>query len=48
MDPIFEQYHALEKKVASYTPNLDTKRLFDAFTYADSAHHGQLRKSGEP
>ena len=48
MDPILEQYHALEKKVASYTPNLDTKRLFDAFTYADSAHHGQLRKSGEP
>lgn len=48
MDPILEQYHALEKKVASYMPNLDTKRLFDAFTYADSAHHGQLRKSGEP
>ena len=48
MDPILEQYHALEKKVASYTPNLDTKRLFDAFTYADTAHHGQLRKSGEP
>ncbi len=48
MDPILEQYHALEKKVASYTPNLDTRRLFDAFTYADTAHHGQLRKSGEP
>ena len=48
MDPILERYHALEKKVSTYTPNLDTKRLFDAFTYADSAHHGQLRKSGEP
>ena len=48
MDPILERYHALEKKVTSYTPNLDTKRLFDAFTYADAAHHGQLRKSGEP
>ena len=48
MDPILESYHALEKKVATYTPNLDTKRLFDAFTYADAAHHGQLRKSGEP
>ena len=48
MDPILERYHALEKKVATYTPNLDTKRLFDAFTYADAAHHGQLRKSGEP
>ena len=48
MDPILERYHALEKKVSTYTPNLDTKRLFDAFTYADTAHHGQLRKSGEP
>ena len=48
MDPILESYHALEKKVATYTPNLDTKRLFDAFTYADASHHGQLRKSGEP
>jgi len=48
MDPILERYHALEEKVASYTPNLDTKRLFDAFTYADASHHGQLRKSGEP
>ncbi len=48
MDPILERYHALEEKVAAYTPNLDTQRLFDAFTYADTAHHGQLRKSGEP
>ena len=48
MDPILESYHALEKKVSTYTPNLDTKRLFDAFTYADASHHGQLRKSGEP
>ncbi len=48
MDPILESYHALERKVSTYTPNLDTKRLFDAFTYADTSHHGQLRKSGEP
>ena len=48
MDPILERYHALEDKVATYTPNLDTKRLYDAFTYADAAHNGQLRKSGEP
>ena len=48
MDPILERYHALEDKVASYTPNLDTRRLFEAFTYADAAHNGQLRKSGEP
>ena len=48
MDPILERSQALEDKVAAYTPNLDTKRLFDAFTYADAEHHGQLRKSGEP
>ena len=48
MDPILERYHALEDKVAAYTPNLDTKRLYDAFTFADAAHNGQLRKSGEP
>ena len=48
MDPILERYHALEEKVNTYTTDLDTQRLFDAFTYADSSHHGQLRKSGEP
>ena len=48
MDPILERYQALEDKVAAYTPNLDTKRLYEAFTYADTEHHGQLRKSGEP
>ena len=48
MDPILERYHALEDKVGVYTPNLDNQRLFDAFTFADSAHKGQLRKSGEP
>ncbi len=48
MDPILERYQALEDKVSLYTPNLDTRRLFEAFTYADTAHNGQLRKSGEP
>ncbi len=48
MDPILERYQALENKVSLYTPNLNTQKLFDAFTYADSEHHGQLRKSGEP
>ena len=48
MDPILERYQALEERVRAYTPNLDAQRLFTAFTYADSAHHGQLRKSGEP
>ncbi len=48
MDPILERYHALEEKIRSYNPNVDTERLFAAFTYADQAHSGQLRKSGEP
>ncbi|MCI8423840.1 MAG: bifunctional (p)ppGpp synthetase/guanosine-3',5'-bis(diphosphate) 3'-pyrophosphohydrolase, partial [Lawsonibacter sp.] len=48
MDPILERYHALEDRVSAYTPNLDTQRLFNAFTFADTSHHGQLRKSGEP
>ena len=48
MDPILEQYYALENKVLSYTPNLDKARLFDAFTYADNAHASQQRKDGTP
>ena len=48
MDPILEQYYALENKVAAYTPNLDKAKLFDAFTYADNAHASQQRKDGTP
>ena len=48
MDPVLESYRALEEKVKAYSRNLDTKRLFAAFQYADSAHSGQLRKDGSP
>ena len=48
MDPILERYHALEHKVRTYSPALDAKGLYDAFTYADSSHNGQLRKDGSP
>ncbi len=48
MDPILEQYTALEKKVESYYPALDKQLLFDAFTFADKAHSNQLRKDGSP
>ena len=48
MDPILERYQALEDKVKTYNPALDTQRLFSAFTYADNAHSGQLRKDGSP
>ena len=48
MDPILEQYYALENKVLAYNPNLDKAKLFDAFKYADSAHSSQQRKDGSP
>ena len=48
MDPILERYQALEDKIKDYHPALDTQRLFHAFTYADNAHSGQLRKDGSP
>ena len=48
MDPILERYQALEDKIKAYNPSLDTKRLYDAFNFADNAHSGQLRKDGTP
>ncbi|MCD8144764.1 MAG: bifunctional (p)ppGpp synthetase/guanosine-3',5'-bis(diphosphate) 3'-pyrophosphohydrolase [Oscillospiraceae bacterium] len=48
MDPILEQYRALEDHVRQYTPNADFDRLYAAFTYADRAHDGQLRRNGTP
>ena len=48
MDPILERYYALEEKIKAYNPTLDAERLFSAFTYADDAHSGQLRKDGSP
>jgi len=48
MDPILERYQALEDKIKTYHPALDTQRLFSAFNYADNAHSGQLRKDGSP
>ena len=48
MDPILERYQALEAQIKTYNPSLDTKRLYDAFSYADNAHAGQLRKDGSP
>ena len=48
MDPILERYQALEDKIKAYNPGLDTRRLYDAFSYADNAHSGQMRKDGSP
>jgi GTP pyrophosphokinase len=48
MDPILERYQALEEKVLSYNPNLDTKLLYSAFQYADQHHSKQVRRDGTP
>ena len=48
MDPSLERYHSLEARVLRYIPTLDTKKFYEAFSFADSFHKGQLRKSGEP
>jgi len=48
VDPVLERYYALEEKVREYNPQLDTKRLFAAFTFADNAHNQQKRKDGAP
>ncbi len=48
MDPILEEYEALVKKVKANLAHPDIQRLEAAFHYADNAHAGQLRKSGEP
>ncbi len=47
-EAILARYQALEEKIRSYNPALDTRRLSDAFSFAYQAHDGQLRKSGEP
>ena len=36
------------KKVRSYNPKADTKLLERAYRYAEEAHEGQFRLSGEP
>ncbi len=46
MDPILEQYCALENKVLAYNPEANREKLFEAFTFADNAHGAQQRKDG--
>ena len=48
MDPILEQYRALEDHVRQYNPNADFDKLYRAFTFADRAHDGQYRRDGSP
>ena len=45
---IQEQYENLEKTVRGYNPSADFARIRAAFEFAQQAHEGQKRKSGEP
>ena len=45
---IQEQYELLEKTIRSYNPAADFAHIRSAFEFADKAHEGQKRKSGEP
>ena len=45
---IQEQYENLEKTVRGYNPSADFDQIRAAFEFAQKAHEGQKRKSGEP
>lgn len=46
----YKQYFDLEKlikKILTYLPGFDVKRFKEAFSFAEEAHRGQLRKDGK-
>ncbi|MBQ2995957.1 MAG: bifunctional (p)ppGpp synthetase/guanosine-3',5'-bis(diphosphate) 3'-pyrophosphohydrolase [Oscillibacter sp.] len=43
-----EQYELLEKTIRAYNPAADFAGIRAAYEYAEKAHDGQKRKSGEP
>ena len=45
---VWEQYQQLEADIRGYNPSANLDRIHDAFAYANMAHSGQKRKSGEP
>ena len=45
---VFEQYEQLERTVRQYNPGADLDQIRAAFDFAEQAHQGQKRKSGEP
>ncbi len=45
---IQEQFENLEKTIRSYNPAADFAQIRAAFEFAQKAHEGQKRKSGEP
>jgi GTP pyrophosphokinase len=43
-----EQFDALLRTVAEHRPDINLDRIRTAFQFADRAHNGQLRKTGDP
>ena len=43
-----EAVSSLERKLATYLPASQVRRVLRAFDYAKAGHEGQLRQSGEP
>lgn len=48
MDPLQNRLNTIIRKVESYHPNPDIDKVRRAFDFANEAHEGQMRKSGEP
>ena len=45
MEPTIDE---IVQQVSGYWPGVDRELLVRAYDVAEKAHHGQLRKSGEP
>ena len=41
-------FEDLIEDVKKYNPNANTRLINDAYDFGLAAHHGQIRKSGEP
>jgi guanosine-3',5'-bis(diphosphate) 3'-pyrophosphohydrolase len=48
MSAVAPSLEGLRQSVAGYLKPADLSRLEEAYHFSDAAHHGQLRKSGEP
>lgn len=48
MSEIEKEMQEIEETIRRYNPNADFAMLKKAFAFAEEAHRGQLRKSGEP
>jgi len=47
-DTSLERFNALAKKIKNNHEHVDLERVHEAFEFANKAHQGQIRASGEP